>query len=404
MTLPAVLGGHPAFSDRLRFARPVTPPLDAIVKRFRPSYEAGMLTNGPLLRELEEALARRLEVEHVIGVSSCTTGLMLTLRAIGARQRVVLPSFTFSATAHAAAWNGLTPVFAECDPWTLQLDPIDAERRAATSKAGAIIATHVFGAPAPVQKLMEVAQRRRVPLVFDAAHGLGTVYGGRPVGGFGTAEIFSMSPTKLVVAGEGGIVATNDGSLAGEIRVGREYGDPGDYDTLFPGLNGRFSEFHAATALESLDRLDEHVATRRRLAARYIDGLADVAGIRTPALATNDDSSYKDFTVIFDDGFGLDRDAVAVALDAEGVETRRYFVPPVHRHQAYAHLPKTDLPVTDSAAASVLSLPMFGDLRDDEVDRVVSALRSIHANADAIQRHLRSSDLAPMVSRSSARD
>ena len=235
MTLPAVLGGPPAFPDRLRFARPLTPPLDEIVERLRPSYEPGVLTNGPLLRELEDRLADRLGVAHVIGVSSCTTGLMLTLQAIGPRSSVVLPSFTFSATAHAGGWNGLTPVFAECDPWTLQLDPADAESRLAASDAGAIIATHVFGAPAPVQALTELANRRRVPLVFDAAHGLGTMYAGRPVGGFGVAEIFSMSPTKLVVAGEGGIVATNDASLAETVRMGRDYGDPGDYNTAFPG-------------------------------------------------------------------------------------------------------------------------------------------------------------------------
>ena len=391
MTLPAVLGGPPAFPDRLRFARPLTPPLDDIVERLRPSYESGLLTNGPLLRELEQRLADRLDVAHVVGVASCTTGLMLTLQATGVRAPVVLPSFTFSATAHAAAWNGLTPVFAECDPWTLQLDPVDAESRLAASGAGMIIATHVFGAPAPVQALTELANRRRVPLVFDAAHGLGTMYAGRPVGGFGVAEVFSMSPTKLVIAGEGGVVATNDTALAESVRMGRDYGNRGDYNTAFPGLNARLSEFHAATALVSLDHLDDHVATRGSLAERYTKGLVDVAGIRMPTVAADDVANYKDFTVMFDEAFGLDRDTVAIALEAEGIETRRYFWPPVHRHQAYAHLPKTDLPVTDSVAGSVLSLPMFGDLQEDEVDRVVEALRLIHGNAEAIADHGRGS-------------
>jgi dTDP-4-amino-4,6-dideoxygalactose transaminase len=351
-----------------------------------------------LLRELEERLAERLGVAHAVGVSSCTAGLMLTLQAIGPRERVVLPSFTFSATAHAAAWNGLTPVFAECDPWTLQLDPLDAESRLGTGE-GAILATHVFGAPAPIHALTELAKRRRVPLVFDAAHGLGTMYAGQPVGGFGTAEVFSMSPTKLVVAGEGGIVTTNDASLAETVRMGRDYGDPGDYNTAFPGLNARMSEFHAATALLSLERLDEQVDRRRALAARYVDGLVDVAGLRFPSVAADDVANYKDFTVMFDEAFGLDRDAVAFVLDAEGIETRKYFSPPVHRHDAYAHLREVDLPVTDIVAGSVLSLPMFGDLRDDEVDRVVEALRSIHENASAITGQLGEPSL-----RSSARD
>jgi dTDP-4-amino-4,6-dideoxygalactose transaminase len=322
---------------------------------------------------------------------------MLTLQALGLHDNVVMPSFTFSATAHAAAWNGLTPVFAECDPWTLQLDPTDAEARLATSDASAIVATHVFGAPAPVQALTDLAYRRRVPLVFDAAHGLGTMYAGRPVGGFGSAEIFSMSPTKLVVAGEGGIVATNDAGLAETVRIGREYGDPGDYNTAFPGLNARLSEFHAATALVSLEQLDDHVARRRELAARYEKGLSDLPGIRTPAVADDDVANYKDFCVMFDEGFGLDRDTVATALSADGVDTRRYFYPPVHHHDAYAHLPKSDLPVTDSAAACVLSLPMFGDLTDGEVDGVVAALHAIQENAEVVTD-------APIASRSSARD
>jgi len=384
MTLPAILGGPPAFPDRLRFARPLTPPLDVIVERVRPSYEAGTLTNGPLLRELEETLAERLEVAHVVGVSSCTTGLMLTLKAIGPIDKVVMPSFTFSATAHAATWNGCTPVFAECDPWTLQVDPHDAEARVQAHGAGAVIATHVFGAPAPIQALTEMAARRRVPLVFDAAHGLGTKYGGRPVGGFGVAEVFSMSPTKLVVAGEGGIVATNDANLAETVRRGRDYGDPGDYDTLFAGLNARMSEFHAAMALVSLEGLDDHVAARRAMAARYAEGLVDVPGVRGVAVAATDVANFKDYTLMFDEAFGLDRDAVGVALAAEGIDTRCYFYPAVHRHQAYAHLPQVDLPVTDSAAGSVLSLPMFGDLQASDVDAVVEALLAIHANAEAI--------------------
>jgi dTDP-4-amino-4,6-dideoxygalactose transaminase len=184
--------------------------------------------------------------------------------------------------------------------------------------------------------------------------------------------------------------------------MGRDYGDPGDYNTQFPGLNARLSEFHAATALVSLERLDEQVEVRRALAARYVKGLVDVPGVRTPAVAADDVANYKDFTVMFDEAFGADRDIVARALSEEGIETRRYFWPPVHRHKAYAHLTKVDLPVTDSVAGSVLSLPMFGDLTDDDVDGVVEALRSIHDHAEAVAVRLGAG--TPMASRSSARD
>jgi dTDP-4-amino-4,6-dideoxygalactose transaminase len=384
MTLPAVLGAPPAFPDGLAFSRPLTPPFDDVMARLKPSYDSGMLTNGPLLHELEEQLATTLGVDHVVAVSSCTAGLMLTLQALRLRGGVVLPSFTFSATAHAAAWNGLTPIFAECDRWTLQLDPIDAGERLAQHGGVAIVATHVFGAPAPIEALTDVAASHRVPLVFDAAHGLGMLHKGRPVGRYGVAEIFSMSPTKLVAAGEGGVVATNDASLAATVRMGREYGNGGDYDTRFAGLNARLSEFHAATALCALALLDEHVATRRALAARYIDGLADVAGIRAPSVSDDDVANYKDFTLIFDAAFGLDRDTVAAALLADGIHTRPYFHPPVHRHRAYAHLPSVDLPITDAIASSVLSLPMHALLSNADVDRVVGVVRALGERADEI--------------------
>ena len=172
--------------------------------------------------------------------------------------------------------------------------------------------------------------------------------------------------------------------------MGRDYGDPGNYDTLFAGLNARMSEFHAAMALSSLEGLDDHVAARRAMAARYTDGLVDVPGVRGVAVAATDVANFKDFTLLFDAAFGLDRDAVGIALAAEGIDTRSYFYPPVHRHRAYAHLPETDLPVTDSVAGSVLSLPMFGDLRQSDVDAVVEALLAIHAHAEPIAERIRS--------------
>ena len=159
---------------------------------------------------------------------------------------------------------------------------------------------------------------------------------GGPSGGFGAAEVFSLSPTKVVVAGEGGLVTTNDGALADVIRMGRDYGNPGSYDSAFAGLNGRLSELHAAMALESLGDLDEHLARRRRLVARYVDGLATVPGLRVQHLAPDDESTHKDFTIVVDEAaFGVDRDTLVAALRAEGIDTRCYFSPPVHRHTAY---------------------------------------------------------------------
>lgn len=355
-----------------------------------PSYERGMLTNGTLVRELEERMAERLAVAETVAVSSCTAGLMLVLRHLApAGTWVLLPSFTFSASAHAPAWCGLTPVFTECRTDTFQVDVADLEARlAGAGNAGALVATHVFGAPCDVEGLEAVARSAGLPLVFDAAHALGGRRRDRLVGGFGDVEVFSLSPTKLVVGGEGGIVATNREDVAEAVRLGRDYGNPGDYDCRFPGLNARMSEFHAAVALESLALLDEHLERRQALARHYRDLLAGVEGVAVQVVDDADMSTYKDFTTRIDDDFGVGRDEVVAALAAEGIDTRCYFHPPVHAQQAYAHLPRAVLPVTDDLSRRVISLPMFARLTPDDVMTVVEVLASLGHQADQVSARL----------------
>jgi FlaA1/EpsC-like NDP-sugar epimerase/dTDP-4-amino-4,6-dideoxygalactose transaminase len=380
--VPALLGGPAAFAPGLPFARPARPPLERVMRRLEPSYKRGMLTNGPLVGELEARIAERLGVAHVVALSSCTSGLMLVVQALtdGRPGPVVLPSFTFSASAHAVMWNGRTPRFVECLPNSFQIDPDDAAEQ--LSGASAIMATHVFGGPCDVQALEELGRVHGIPVLFDAAHALGSSINGVPIGSFGIAEVFSLTPTKPLVAGEGGLVATNDSALAETLRIGRDYGNPGNYDTRFAGLNARMSEFHAAMALESLAGFDESLERRRFLASLYRGYLDDVPGISFQAFSSRDTSTFKDLTIRVDaNEFGLSRDGLALALLAEGVDTRKYFDPPVHRQRAYRHLETRDLPVTDAASASVLSLPVYPDLLDEQVERVCAVIHSAHDHA-----------------------
>ena len=246
--LPAIHGGQPLFSQRFRFIRPTLPALDSVVGQYRSAYENGLITNADIVGKFEAAVAERLQVKHCIAVSSCTSGLMMSLRGLGVTGEVILPSFTFFATGHSARWNGLTPVFADCDPDTWNVDVEDVERKI-TERTRALLIVHLYGNPANVEALTKIAQKHNLKLIFDGAHAFGSQYRGKPIGSFGDAEVFSLSPTKLLVAGEGGLVTTNDALLAKAIRLMRNYGDGGAYDPEWIGLNARMSEFNAALGL-----------------------------------------------------------------------------------------------------------------------------------------------------------
>ena len=387
--LPAALGGRPAFDEKLPLVRPALGRTRVLARTHERILRSGILTNGPTVRELEETVAARLGVPHVVGVSSCTSGLMLVLQAVAARGPVVLPSFTFSASAHAVAWAGGTPVFAEVSEDSLTLDPADAAAaiEELDGRAVAMTATHVYGTPCRTEALQELADLAGIPLVYDAAHGLGSVRQGTPVGGFGVAEVFSLSPTKVVVAGEGGLVATADEELARLLRLGRDYGNPGDYDCRFVGLNARMSELHAATALHSLSLLDEALVRRHELVRLFWAELGEIAGVRGPVLDDGDVSTYKDLTVVVDETVtGISARELGRALAAEGVDSRHYYDPPIHRQQAYAHLEHRPLPLTERLASSVVSPALWSHMSDLQVTRIAHAVRRILDHGPEVTR------------------
>jgi dTDP-4-amino-4,6-dideoxygalactose transaminase len=377
---PAIMGGSPAFPEGLPFMRPSVPDEEAVLPRLRTILATGMLTNGPFVRELEERASEYLGVRHCVAVSSCTAGLMLVLLAADLSGDAVLPSFTFAATAHAAAWNQLRPVFADVDAHTLTLSP-EAAARAIGVRTSVILATHTFGTPCAVEELSSLARTSGVKLVFDAAHAFGSRRSGVPVGGFGDAEVFSLSPTKVLVASEGGLIATNNDVLAERCRIGRDYANPGDYDCLFVGLNARMSEIHAAFALASLEDLEQRIDRRNELARMYKQALADVPGIGFPAVAESDRTTYKDFTILVEGSeFGMDAAELAKALAEEGIQTKRYYAPPVHTMQAYRSQAGNNgqLPVTEAAALRVLTLPLWSSMEGPELLGVADAVRRIH--------------------------
>jgi dTDP-4-amino-4,6-dideoxygalactose transaminase len=387
-TIPAVHGGNPIFEKQFPFCQPQLPILGDVLTQYQVAFREGMITNAELVKHLEAAVVERLEVKYCVAVSSCTSGLMMVLRALGLTGEVIVPSFTFFATGHAALWNGLRPVFADCNPETWNVDPLDVERKI-TERTSAILVVHLYGNPCDVAALERLASRHHLKLIFDAAHGFGSRYRGRPVGRFGDAEVFSLSPTKLLVAGEGGLVTTNDATLARAIRGMRNYGDLGTYDPNWLGMNARMSEFNAALALAGLPLVEAKVDRRNRIAELYTNLLAPLPGVLFQKVLPGDLSTYKDYSIhVTPETFGMTRDALAEALLAEKIETKKYFFPPLHKQKLYSffHNPeREELVHTDYVTDGVLSLPIYESLPDATVERVAYAILRL-ARFDASEK------------------
>lgn len=382
---PALLGGPPAFEPALPVFRPTLPDYSELEDDVRDMFRTGMLTAGPRALEFEKRLAEHLGVEHAVCVSSCTIGLLLTYQALGLSGEVIVPSFTFMATVHPLVWNGATPVFADVDPETWQLDPIQVEKLI-TPETTAIVAVHLLGTPAAVEELEDLAARHGLKLVFDAAHGFGALHRGQPLGRYGNAEVFSATPTKVLNAVEGGIVATNDDALATHVRVARNYGNPGDYGSDFPGINARMPEFNAVLGMRSLELLERNVTRRQEVARTFYERLGPL-GITFQRIEEGDRSSYKEFSMLVtEDEFGMSRDDLARALKADGIDCRFYYDPPVHEHKAYRHLElRGDMTVTRDLCERTITIPIHSHMDDETVDKLCEAIEQIHAHAGEIK-------------------
>jgi dTDP-4-amino-4,6-dideoxygalactose transaminase len=391
--LPALLGGKPFFAEKINIVRPELPNFTELSSDVSEILQTGMVTKGHFLAQFEEAIASHLGVKHAVAVSSCTSGLMLSQRALGLTGDVVVPSFTFMATVSSLVWNNLHPVFADVDRKTTNLDP-EAAEAAITPATTAILAVHNFGNPADIAELEAVARRHGIHLIFDAAHGFGALYQNHPVGKQGEANIFSMSPTKLLITGEGGLVATDDDVLAEKIRIGREYGNNGHYDSLYAGLNARMPEFNAILGLRSLERLEEAATVRNNVAGIYHEVLGRMPGLEFQSIKPEDRCSYKDFSFTVDENsFGLSRDMLFTALEHENIDVRKYYDPPAHRHIAYRELAgKTHLPNTEWLSNHILSIPIWSNMDEKTVLDICEAVNRIYRYRDHIQDFYRNNN------------
>jgi dTDP-4-amino-4,6-dideoxygalactose transaminase len=321
----------------------------------------------------------------VIAVSSCTSGLMLVPQALGLPRgsEVLVPSFTFAATAQALLWNGLVPVFCDCLPGTLTIDPEDVARNL-SAKSSAICPAYVYGLPPDVDELLAVGERAGLPVYFDSAQGFASTYRGRPAGGFGVCEVFSMSPTKVITAVEGGLVTTNDDRLARVFRSMRDYGKDAERgeDMVHLGLSARMSEMHAAVGLLSLRSSEDRVRARSAWIERYRDRLGRLAGCRVQDVPGDRSSSGNYFVLFIGAGAKTSRDRLQDGLAARGIQAKRYFHPPLHRQALFRKHPvrlSAKLTETEKASAEALALPLFSHMSEDEFEAVCQGVEAMLA-------------------------
>lgn len=372
----------PAFAEKLHVGRPNLGDRDRFLARVGDLYDRRWLSNGgPFCQEFETKLAAHLGVAHVVAMCNATVALEIAARALGLTGEVIVPSFTFVATAHALQWQEITPVFCDVAPGTHNIDP-DRVERLITPRTTGIIGVHVWGEPCDAEALADIARRRNLALMFDAAHAFGCTHRGRPVGGLGRAEVFSFHATKFLNAGEGGAVATNDGELAARVRLMQNFGFRGYDDVGYVGTNGKMNELSAALGLTNLESVAAFVGVNRRNYELYRELLADVPGVTVFRYDERERRNYQYVVLEIDAArTGLSRDALVKVLHAENVLARRYFYPGCHRMEPYrSYFPNAGLllPETERLADRVLVLPTGTQVSAEDVrticDRIAAAV------------------------------
>jgi dTDP-4-amino-4,6-dideoxygalactose transaminase len=388
----AIFNGKPAFQDKLYVGRPNIGNRDRLFQRLNDMLDRKWLSNnGQLVREFEQRIADFLGVKHCIAMCNGTIALEIAIRALGMNGEVIVPSFTFIATAHALQWQEITPVFCDIDPRTHCLDP---ERVAAliTPRTTGIIGVHVWGQPCAVESLSTIATQHQLSLMFDASHAFGGSYKGKMIGNFGDVEVFSFHATKFINAFEGGAVVTNQDELANKMRLMKNFGFV-DYDqVIYIGTNGKMNESAAAMGLTSLESLEEFTAVNYRNYQLYRAELADIPGISVFQFDESETCNYQYIVLEIDESvLQVKRDQLVQILHAENVIARRYFYPGCHRMEPYrSYFPhaKLLLPVTEELTQKVLILPTGTSIAEAEIQKICQIIRLVSSHRQVMQEKL----------------
>ena len=386
----ALFGGIPTFCETLHVGCPNIGNKERFFERVQDILDRKWLTNdGTYLQEFKAQLGKYTGGKHCIPLCNGTIGLEIAIRALGLKGEVIVPSFTFVATAHALQWQEITPVFCDVDPLTHNIDPTKIEQLI-TPKTTGIIGVHVWGRPCNVESLRDIAHRYNLKLIFDAAHALRCSHRGQMIGDYGDATIFSFHATKFINTFEGGAIVTNDDQLANKIGLMKNFGFGAGYDNVtYIGTNGKMNEISAAMGLTNLESIDSFIATNFRNYQQYKIGLSDIPGIK---LITYDETEKNNYQYIVlevnSDKAGITRDELVQILHSENVLARRYFFPGCHQMEPYrSHFPNAELllPETKRLTHKVISLPTGTAMNVESIEKVCRLIRFCVQNSREIQ-------------------
>ncbi|MBS3165655.1 DegT/DnrJ/EryC1/StrS family aminotransferase [Candidatus Woesearchaeota archaeon] len=344
--------------------------------RAKDVFESGILTNnGKYNKQFESSVSDYLDTP-CISVCNATIGLDLTLKSLGIKGNVIVPSFTFCASVHAIVLAGLTPNFVDIDPLTFNLDPVKVEE-AINDQTSAILGVHVFGNPCNIIELEKIAKKHNLKLIFDAAHAFGSTYNQKRIGLFGDAEVFSTHATKTLISAEGGIISSNNKEIINYISMARNFGMVSEIETAFVGTNAKMSELHALVGLDSFSEIDNNIRKKSSIVDSYKNSLKDVKGISFQKIEENSTCSYFYFSIIIDEKeFGINRDQLAEVLSKNGVQARKYFYLPLHKHSAYKEYNSLSLPHSEKISSTILCLPTHVQLTLDEVSYICEVIKN----------------------------
>ncbi|GAX62975.1 DegT/DnrJ/EryC1/StrS aminotransferase [Candidatus Scalindua japonica] len=388
----AIFGGKPAFNEVLHVGCPNIGNRQRFLKYINDILDQRWLTNrGHYVREFEQKIADLIGVKHCIAMCNGTVALEIAIRALDLRGEVIIPSFTFIATAHALQWQEITPVFCDIDPDSHNIDPGRVEELI-TPRTTGIIGVHIWGRPCDVKALAEIAQRRNLKLLYDAAHAFACSHSGQKIGNFGDAEVFSFHATKFFNSLEGGAVVTNNDELATKIRLMKNFGFDGMDNVTYIGTNGKMNEVSAAMGLVSLESLDEFININRQNYDLYHNYLSCISGINLQRYDESEDNNFHYIIMEIDiDKIEISRDQLMNILHAENVRVRRYFYPSCHRMEPYrSYYPTAGLllPETEKLSERVLCLPTGSAVRPEDIKEICQIIGFAVEHGDEISSRL----------------